>query len=54
MWPLRGRSKKQEKIDMNPVRTVRQFVASLRREPGMPYAEFPFRPITCVRYQDVA
>jgi hypothetical protein len=39
-------------MKMHPFRSIREFVASLRVEPGMPYAEYPFRPSTRVRYQD--
>ena len=28
----------------NPVKRFREFVAFMRAEPGMPYAEYPFRP----------
>jgi len=37
---------------IHPFRSIREFVASLRAIPGMPYAEYPFRPRTRVRYQD--
>jgi hypothetical protein len=37
---------------VHPFRSIREFVAALRRDPGMPYAECAFRPATRVRYQD--
>ena len=37
---------------VHPFRTIREFVAYLRAPSGMPYAEYPFRPTTRVRYQD--
>jgi hypothetical protein len=37
---------------VSPIRNVIRFVEILRRDSGMPYAEFPFRPLTRVRYQD--
>jgi hypothetical protein len=33
----------------NPVRSFREFMAFLKSDPGMPYAEYPFRPNAAVR-----
>jgi len=33
---------------------IRGIVIFLRADSGMPYAEYPFRPVTRVRYQDAA